>query len=47
MKYLFYISDEEEGAAEGKCIYTMHIYVNLIAIIFINIITALFEYSVH
>ena len=30
MKHLFYISEEEEGATEGKRIYTMHIYVNLI-----------------
>ena len=46
MKHSFYISDEEDGATEGKCIYTMHIYVNLIAII-INIVTALYEYSLH
>ena len=31
MKHLYYFSDKEDGATEGKCIYSMHIYVNLIA----------------
>ena len=30
MKHLFYISEEEEGATEGKRIYTMHIHGDLI-----------------